>query len=796
MSKNSLKTIPISSYVPKYGKPITKECIHIDDGKFLAVVKVSGLPFESETDASLSNYFDNLTSYFSQLGKRFGSKLGVWTHIVKRKDAFEGSYDFGESDFLNSFAKKYLEGFEGKRFFKTEYFISFVLKYDNFDDDLESLLDVVNVTTSVLRRYECYPLTIVEDLEVGASCKNAEFLSYLLNNADDKFPLSSNSIRDVIQKSDWHFGYDVLEIRHHASNSSKFATFFELDSYPTTSEMGMWDFALGLQEEFILTQSMIFIPAVKAIKKIDSQINLLDSSGDGSEHQVDELVNARGYVSSGEAVFGDYHCNIMVVNDSAKAVIDSGNELASAFLQRGTIFKRSNLKSPYSLSAILPNSSNRILPSPRTTRNLVSGFSLHNYSRGKSHGNPIGDGTALMPLKTTSDTLFYLNCHASEIGKNVTGQKYAGHTMLLGASGTGKTTTEGVIAGFAMRFNPQMFVIDYNRSTELYVRAYGGEYFAIEEGRSTGLNPFQLKDTPQLRSFLKRLVKSIGADNSGSVTEMEELQCDNAVDTVMDLEFSLRRLSTILQSIPQSPLKERLSKWCYSKNGSLAWALDAPMNQFNPETMDRIGFDSTFLLDASENKIHPATEAILGTLFFLKDLMQKEGRLMLTIVEEFWMPANFPLTQSSMKKTLKAGRLKNEFMMLSSQSPEDAINCQIFAAIIQQTATKIYLPNPDAEYEGYARCNVTQKEFKRLKMLAKESRTFLVKQSNTSAFAKLDLHGFEDHLKIYSGSDTEISVCESVRLRVGNNPNDWIPELLKEVNTKKQKEKNNETEKI
>lgn len=43
----------------------------------------------------------------------------------------------------------------------------------------------------------------------------------------------------------------------------------------------------------------------------------------------------------------------------------------------------------------------------------------------------------------------------------------------------------------------------------------------------------------------------------------------------------------------------------------------------------------------------------------------------------------------------------NEFMVLSSQSPEDAITCDIFPAIVQQTATKVYLPNPDAEYDAY-----------------------------------------------------------------------------------------------
>ena len=39
-----------------------------------------------------------------------------------------------------------------------------------------------------------------------------------------------------------------------------------------------------------------------------------------------------------------------------------------------------------------------------------------------------------------------------------------------------------------------MFVVDYNRSTELFVRAYGGSYFTLQEGIYTGCNPWQLAE--------------------------------------------------------------------------------------------------------------------------------------------------------------------------------------------------------------------------------------------------------------------------------------------------------------
>lgn len=632
----------------------------------------------------------------------------------------------------------------------------------------------MKIGKSVLKKFDCSILHLNDD---GTRCENIEFLSYLLNNKQRHYPLTESKVVNIIGHSDWHFGYDLLEIRNADNESSRYATFFELDGFPLTTHQGMWDFVLTQQCEFILTQSMILMKSTESIKLIDKQANLV-ASGDNAEHELQELADARDYVATSEISFGDYHCSLAVFGDSQDEVIQDGADLSGEFMARGTMLKRANLKSQFSFLSMLPASKARVMPSPRTTTNLACTWSLHNYSQGKPHGNPIGDGSALIPLKTTSDTLFYLNCHASDPNKNVRGQKMAGHTLLLGASGAGKTTLEGTMAGFLTRFNPQMFAIDYNRSTELFMRAYGAEYFTIREGVDTGLNPFQLNDTPELRSFLNRLVYRLTANNEGVLTESEEQEVKKGIDTVMRLDLEKRCLSMLLQSIQQPNLRSRLSKWCRSVGGQLGWCLDSPVNKFNPANMDRVGFDSTMLLEPDTGgKGHPASEPILGTLFYLKDLMQREGRLMLTVVEEFWMPANYPLTQSIMKRVLKAGRLKNEFMMLSSQSPEDAINCDIFAAIVQQTATKIFLPNPDAEFEAYSKCNVTQGEFDKLKALDKASRTFLIKQSNTSCFAKLDLFGFDDHLPIISGTDEDIVECERIRAEYGDEPDVWIPKL-------------------
>lgn len=770
----STNSIPSDELLPKYSRLVTPDILSLDDERVLATIKIRGIIYETASDKALNNYFQSEKRLLNALCRKYGSDLAVWTHIVRRKDTFNEQYQF-ESSFMQTFSDKYTKRFNHSDFYCTDYYITFVLKHKKLEDGVSELEDIIRAAKVLFKPFNMEVLSL-EESKGTYLCKNLSFLSFLINNAFPDIPLSHDKAVYTIPKSNLHFGYDTVEIRNHDTDTSKFAVCYELDVYAQTTTAGMWDFILNLPVEFILCQSMVFMPTSKTIKLMNSTINQLESAND-SEEDIEALTFGRDAVKSGEITFGDYHASILVFGDDEDSAIEKGSILTNEFLSRDTTWRRSNLTSIYTMQSMLPASDIRPLSSPRTVTNLTCGLSLHNNSIGKKSGNPIGDGSAVIPLKTKDDTLYYFNSHASDHYKNVTGQKFSGHTLVLGASGTGKTTLEGTLVGFLIRFNPAIFAIDYNRSTELFIRAFGGKYFAFSEGACTGLNPFQFEDTPKLRSFLYRLVARCAADGNNPVSDEDNLMIQQAVDTVMSLDFAHRRLSVMLQSIPMgSSLRLRLSKWCKSENGSLSWALDAEQNQFNAKAFNRIGFDTTFLLEPDGDKIHPACEPILATLFYIKELMQNQGQLCLTIVEEFWCPANFPLTQSLMKKILKAGRLKGEFMYLVSQSPEDAINCAIFAAIVQQTPTKVLLPNPDGNTESYKQIGLTDKEIEGVLSLDKESRTFLVKQSNDSVFAKLDLYGFDDHLPIISGTTEDIALCEYIRTHINSDePDRWIP---------------------
>ncbi|MGL5290035.1 MAG: hypothetical protein ACRC9N_11245 [Aeromonas sp.] len=779
-------TDPVMRMFPEYRFHVSDSVIFTADKKVLATIAIEGMPFESITDGVLSSDFDAIKTFLLNLGK--DGDVYLWTHLIKEKETIELEYSY-ESDFLQRFSDKYLNIFKGNEFFKATYYLTFGVKYSNIKTAVERMDEILHQAKTVLGKYGAHVLAVDNDGVSGV----ADYLHLLLNKCHAKIPLSTNPLSSSIADSEWFFGYDSLELRNNEAENKKFATNYIVKDFPLHTEAGQWDFLLKMPYEFILTQSFIYESPTATLKKIDAQLNKLTSAGDAAITQQAELEMGKEVVTSGITLFGSYHCALTVFGDSAEAARKNGIKLSSEFISAGKGFRfvRTNSAAPHCFFSHMPMNKIRPLESRRTLTNLACTFSLHNYSSGKAVGNPIGDGSAIMPLKSVADGIYWFNTHFSEAGRNVTGQKIAGHAMILGATGAGKTTFEGAAAGFLQRFDPYMFVVDYNRSTELFVRAFGGTYYTLQEGVFTGLNPFQICDlsddlAPQLVGFLKSYVQTLAYDQNGSpCSDAQAEELGKAVEATMELPREIRRLSTLLSRISNPDLKMRLSKWC--GNGQHAWAVDSPTNTFNPMDFKKVGFDTTVILEKTKNGVHPACEPLLAVLFFYKSLMQRDGKLMLSIIEEFWMPANFPLTQAMIKSSLKAGRMKGEMMWLTSQSPEDAINCEIFAALVQQTATKIMLPNPDAEFDGYQKIGLTEKEFKRLKSLGKESRTMLIKQSGSSCFAKMDLYGFDEFLPVISGTMEGITLCETIRSDLGTeNPDIWIPELLKQLKEKKE----------
>jgi type IV secretion system protein VirB4 len=786
MLKDSLKkSIAFSDIAPKYKLHVSETVITMDKDRLLGVIQFDGMPFNTVDATKLERVGNRQTRVLNELERAYGSRLGVWCHTVKRRVNAHNDYHF-DNDFMNDFNNRYMKRFKGGNFFQTRYYMTFVLKAKDQDSGIKEIQQLLNFVSSSLSEFSPYILGVKRASNGAHYSEIGSFLCFLSSGDDTPVLLSSAYLVDLIDLGSLYFGFDFAEFRPN-SGKKRFGVFYDLRTHPAQGTIGQWNFLLKEPCEFIFSQSFNFWKSDRSLKMIDSKINKLNSSSNTPSHLAYELEEARDYVSSNEIVFGEHQGALLVFGDTPSHTVDVANDLVSHFSGTGdTSFRRATASSIYTFQSLFPGSFIKPFKEPKTTRNLSCGFSMHSYPNGKATGNPLGDGKAIIPLETEDGGIFFYNTHVTPLGSDNRGDPEPGHVLSLGMTGAGKTTLESVIINYLSRYNPAIFAIDYNKSMINNIRGtLKGVYFRIETGIDTGINPFQWVDTPTHRDFLYQLVELLAGDKTSAE---EKSQIKLAVDTVMDFENPLdRRLSHVHANIPDrggDGLKERLAQWVHSSQGRHAWALDSAVDRFDPSNMFRVGFDATPLLVDN----NPVTEPLLSTLFQMKKIMQnvRKGQPLITMVAEFWAPANYPTTAEEIKKILKAGRLKGEICMLSSQSPESAINCLIFDDIAQQTPTKNLLPNVDASWEAYKKLGVSEKDFEELLLLSKDSRKFIIKQGNKSAIASIDLKGFDEFMPIISSTDVSIDEIDQLIIEIGSDdPDDWLPIYRQHVLNKK-----------
>lgn len=781
--------------IPKIRYHVANTVVNFHENYVCTVIKFDGVVFEAISDNVLENDFDSLNLIYAETAKEKAGRLSFNTYLLRREIETKKQYQFG-NEFCQDFADKYLKRFVDNSYYENCFYITILMKFDeSIDEAVQEINTVVERFTRTLNKYEPRILTAYKN-EQGVLCSEVFDFFYELVNSETPLapmPLTGSPAYETLPSSTLHFGYDLLQIK--GEKGTKFAVLYDLKDFPQSCHLGMFNNAsLALPFEYNLLQSFTALSPVKSLGRIERQMNMLKSTGDKAEHQQQELIEAQGYIQSGELGFGEYHCALIVYGDTAKQAIDNGTYAVASFSNNaGAIFRRATLSSMSTYFSQLPNYKLKPRPMMKSSRNLASTFSMHNFSKGKAKGNPLGDGSAIIPLETLSKTLYDFNFHFTNPLEDNVGDSIAGHTLILGATGTGKTTLQTALVAFATRFNPAMFILDKDRGMDIFVRALDGDYFAIEEGVPTGINPFQFKDSPKLRDFLNDLVVTCANDVGVICSSEEQNQIKNAIDTVMQLPYEHRRFSSLLHSIPDrggNSLYQRLLKWCNTdeNQGRFSWCLDNATNQFDADTFKIVGFEVGAILKED----YQPTEPLLACLLYLKNEMVKNYETILTVVEEFWLPLMYKTPQDMILDVLKTGRKRGEFMLLITQSPEEAVKSPIFPAIVQQTPTKILLPNPDAEYKneqggGYSRIGLTEKEFSKLQKLAIDSRTFLIKQGHNSSFATLNLYGFNNEIAVLSSTKSNVQLLDQIlQLLPQDTPSSsWLPIFYKALKMRK-----------
>lgn len=787
-------------FIP-YSSHVTSSAVKLASGDYIQVIRMQGAAHESADVRDINSWHDQLNGFMRNIAS---PHVAVWSHIVRREYGEYPGGDF-QPGFCQEFNEKYRAHMAGEKMLVNELYVTLIYRpqplkavklFDVFGsknpkelqekqlDELEALDELTNTALAALDRYEpdllgCYEHNGLMFSEV------LEFLAFLIDGEWRRFPLPRSEIRDILATSRPFFGKGGL-LSLKGPTKTQFGGMLTIQEYPALTCPGILNDLLGMPFELVVSQSFTFLSKPVAVGRMKRQQARMVNAGDVAVSQVEDIDDALDDLTSNRFVMGTHHLSVFVRADAQKALNEHISDAGAALSEAGMKWAREDSGIAGAFWSQLPgNFDYRVRAGDITSRNFAGFSSFHNYPIGRIRGNQWGHAVTM--FKTTSGAPYYFNFHKGEDGADAKkaakldpNHKDLANTVVIGKSGTGKTVLEMMMLAQAQKFSQpekgkvlSCALFDKDLGAAVGVRAMGGRYYPLKNGMPSGFNPFQMEPTPNNMTFLERLVKQLVRHEGLPITPRQEREISEAIKGVMGATKHKRRLSSVLEFLDptdENGLHVRLSKWC--RGGALGWLFDNAEDTLRLDNCTMVGFDVTEFIENDETR----TPTIMYLFHRIESLI--DGRRIPIFMDEFPRLLNDPEFSELAENKLVTIRKQDGFLVLFCQAPKQILRNPIAYAIVSQTATKIFLPNPEADEDDY--CNgfkLTKREYEIVKGLGEKSRQFLIKQGQNSVVAELNLRGFDDELAVLSGNTATSSLAEKLVAELGEDPAVWLPEF-------------------
>ena len=765
----------ISEFIP-LSAHVSSHVVKTTGGDFLITWRINGLPFVGREEWELEHRHNTFNRMLQTLRAPDFVNVAFWVHDIRRRGRIDVESRFAQP-FNQQLSDEYFEKLSSQKIMQNELYLTMLYrpnvvgkKFVEKSADVARLqaeqeqmvgktMELAGNVEAVLKDYAPVRLGMYEAENGVVFSDTLSFFGYLLNRIEEPVPVLRAPVYDYLPVSRHMFSAKSGDFVVSApGGTNQFGAMLNIKEFTDATYPGILNNLKYLDFEYVITHSFSPMGRQDALKILDRTKGMMISSGDKAVSQVIEMDHAMDQVASGNFVLGEYHFVMALYADDQKTLSQHIATTRAELSNAGFVSVKEDLAVCASFYSQLPgNWKFRTRLANVSSLNFLGLSPLHNFATGKKDNNPWGQ--CLTVLQTTNGQPYYFNFHATHPAENSLGEKAIGNTMVIGKSGTGKTALINFLLSQVQKYDPAptIFFFDKDRGAEIFVRACGGNYLALDNGQPTGFNPFQCDRTEANVQFLGNLVKVLAAKTSYTAREDEDIF--RAVESMLDMPKHLRSMTNFQKSLPNmgdDGLYARLRKW--TAGNTLGWVFDNPVDIIDLERANIIGFDYTDVIDNAEVRV-PVINYLLHRLEELID-----GRPLIYVMDEFWkiLDGGGALKDFAKNKQ-KTIRKQNGLGIFATQSPEDALASDISAALIEQTATLILLPNPNASRADYMEgLKLTEAEFEVVANLDERSRSFLVKQGHGSTVCQLNLRGMDDALAVISASTDNIEVMDQI----------------------------------
>jgi type IV secretion system protein VirB4 len=423
--------------------------------------------------------------------------------------------------------------------------------------------------------------------------------------------------------------------------------------------------------------------------------------------------------------FGQFTLTVVLYDRDPAALERSMAACAKAFAAHDAQLtdERYNLLNAW--LAVLPGHAAYNVRSMHLLNTNYADLSLLFAQDGGAETNPHLGREALAVLETTDHTPYYLNLHVNDVG----------HTLILGATGSGKSFLLNFLIAHLQRYTPRTLIFDLGGSYAGVTAHFGGREIRVARDRDAlTINPFCLPPTPTNRQFLFAFVKVlIQSGGQYTMTRTDDQDLYEQLDTVAQLDRNQQRLFT-LATILSRPLARQLQPWV--QGGQYADLFDHLEDTVTVTPFQYVDFEG---LDASPQRLEPLLFYLLHRATAAITDPTLTETLKVFVLDEAWRFLRDPTIRAYVTEALKTWRKHNACVLLATQSSEDLERSELLRVAIESCPTKIFLANANIDQASYRTLfHLTDTEADRIATLIPR-RQFLLKRPEVSKVLTLEV---------------------------------------------------------
>lgn len=627
-----------------------------------------------------------------------------------------------------------------------------VVKQQQVDiNKLEALENTTNELISQLHEY---------NLELMSGNQLISFWASHLNGENMSVEVENYLFDEFITNTNLHFPQGKNYFTYERSSEKQYSCFLSIKAYPNELTKNLFKELQKFNAEFTIFQHYAAEELSTSIRKIEEQMNRLNNLASFNETALVELQALRERLANDEIKLFKQCWNIQIFANSPEQLNTQALEIKTLVERRNLLLLRETKNLEACFWSIFPTwEKMRVRTYPITSDNLAHFVTFAADNAGldrNSWGN-----APVSKFLTADNSLYNFSFHETAA------EKSPGNTVVIGGTGSGKTTLISFLLSQAMRFDGfKCMAFDRGYGLKTFASVIGANYTDFT-GKQQNINPLQMDRNNQV--FLQNWITGLlGRNDDESIAIIS-----NALNQNFELkkaDRNLANLATAFGKKGKNSIRNALESWMPTgANG----------NYFNGKT-DALDFehnftffDTTTILDNAD-----VLGAMADYLFHrLKTVILENPAPYIVFVDELNKYLASPQFAPKLKETAAEIRKTNGILIMAVQTAKTLFDNETFNEMKDNVSTYILFPNNKAEAQYYCdEIGLNGAEFDWIKTA--NGRQVMIKKNNAeTVILNVDLSVIGKYLKVFDSSSDVVNHVNKIKKA---NPNNWLEIYLKD----------------